>query len=374
MTEATTAPAKKLRVGIIGLGFIARLKHLPGLAANSDLCDIVAFCDFEQDLCDKYQAKYGSADSYTTNDYMDLVNDPSIDVIHVLTWNISHCEITCKALEAGKHVMCEKPMAITGEEARLMAETAKKTGKKLTIGYQNRFRHDTLAMKKVIDEGHLGDIYLGKAHAIRRRGVPTWGVFTDIEKQGGGPLIDIGTHALDLTLFFMDKYDVASVTGSTFHKISEIPYGDVGSEFDKDNFTTEDSAFGYVKMKDGSVIILEAAWAINIAPPREAACTLAGTVGGAELVSLGGNDYQLVVNGVMGGETITAQPGKPQAFFGAGGMEGGSFAGNGEAKQWLEAIINDTEPLVKPEQAVVVTEILEAIYKSDKSGEPVYFN
>ncbi|HSN43113.1 MAG TPA: Gfo/Idh/MocA family oxidoreductase [Propionibacteriaceae bacterium] len=374
MTEATTAPTKKLRVGVIGLGFIARLKHLPGLAANSDLADVVAFCDFEQDLCDKYQKMYGSADSYTTNDYMDLINDDSIDVIHVLTWNVSHCEITCKALEAGKHVMCEKPMAITGEEARLMVETAKKTGKKLTIGYQNRFREDTLALAKAVDEGSLGEVYVAKAHAIRRRGVPTWGVFTDVEKQGGGPLIDIGTHALDLALYFMDNYEVASVVGNTFHKVSEIPYGDKGSEFDKDNFTTEDSAFGYVKMKNGAVIFLEAAWAINFAPPREASVTLAGTKGGAELVPTATGDYQMILNGVVGGQQVTTTPGAGPGFFGSGGGQGGSFAGNGESKQWLEAIMNDTEPLVKPEQAVVVTEILEAIYKSDKSGQPVYFD
>ena len=144
-------------------------------------------------------------------------------MIHVCTWNVSHCEITCAALEAGKHVMCEKPMAITGEDARKMVETAKRTGKKLTIGYQNRLRQDTQFLRGVVDAGELGEIYVAKAHAVRRRGVPTWGVFTDKEKQGGGPLIDIGTHALDLTLWYMGNYEVESVTGSVFESCATSP-------------------------------------------------------------------------------------------------------------------------------------------------------
>ena len=109
-------------------------------------------------------------------------------------------------LESGKHVMCEKPMAKTAAEAREMLAAARRTGKKLTIGYNNRFRSDSQHLKSVCEAGELGDIYYAKAHAIRRRAVPTWGVFLDGEKQGGGPLIDIGTHALDLTLWMMDNY------------------------------------------------------------------------------------------------------------------------------------------------------------------------
>ncbi|HEX2858206.1 MAG TPA: Gfo/Idh/MocA family oxidoreductase [Propionibacteriaceae bacterium] len=362
---------KKLRVGIIGLGFIARLKHLPGLASVSDKVDIVAFCDFNQDLCDKYLEQYGAEGAYTTTDWHEVVNDPSIDVIHVCTWNVSHSEITCAALEAGKHVMCEKPMAINGAEARKMLETARRTGRKLTIGYQNRFRDDAQFVRRAVDEGSLGDIYLAKAHAVRRRGVPTWGVFTDVEKQGGGPLIDIGTHALDLTLWYMGNYEVDQVSGQVFHKIAEIPYGDEGSEFDQQNFSTEDSAFGFIKMKNGATIFLEAAWALNVLRSREASCTLAGTKGGAEMIT--DNGYvEAVLNGVAGGKTVFTQPGPSVRAYGFGGP-GGPDPGAREAAAWIDAVLNDTEPLVKPEQAVVVTEILEAIYTSASTGESVKF-
>ena len=135
-------------------------------------------------------------------------------MVHVLTPNRDHSYITVDALEAGKHVMCEKPMAINTAEAQKMIDAAKRTGKKLTIGYQNRFRPDSRYLKQVCEAGDLGEIYYARAQAIRRRAVPTWGVFLDEEKQGGGPLIDIGTHALDLTLWTMNNYEPEMVVGT----------------------------------------------------------------------------------------------------------------------------------------------------------------
>ncbi len=363
----------KLRVGVIGLGFIGMGKHLPGLAANPDDCEIVAVCDFKADLCEKAIAKY-APNAYSTDDYTKLVNDPDIDVIHVCTWNVSHCQISCEAMEAGKHVMCEKPMAINGEEARQMLETAKKTGKKLTIGYQNRFRTDAQFLKRTIDAGELGEIYVAKGHAIRRRGVPTWGVFTDIEKQGGGPLIDIGTHALDLSLWYMDNYDVDTVVGNVFYKLGKKPGGNPGGNWDPDTFSTEDSAFGYITMKNGACVFLEAAWAINFQKGREAAVTLAGTEGGADIDVVDGGAYQATINKIVADEQITYAPKPATKFFSPGGSEDEyQRTARLEAASWLAAIKNDTDPLVLPEQACRVTEVLEAIYKSSETGEPVTF-
>ncbi|MCA0296434.1 MAG: Gfo/Idh/MocA family oxidoreductase [Actinobacteria bacterium] len=357
----------KFRVGIIGVGFIGTLKHLEGLAGNADLCDVVAICDLDLSRAEKARELFGSADSYVTTDYRDVLADDSIDVVYVCTWNVSHCEITCAALEAGKHVMCEKPMAITGEEARKMVETAKRTGKKLTIGYQNRLREDAQFVRGAVDAGELGEIYVAKAHALRRRGVPTWGVFTDKEKQGGGPLIDIGTHALDLALWYMGNYDVDSVTGSVYTKLRDKPQGNPGGGWDPATFSVEDSAFGYIRLKNGAAIFLEAAWALNVKDPREAAVTLIGTEGGAE-IERGEDGYQATLNKVLADRMITSSP-----TASSPGSEGFTALGTAETRQWLEAIRNDTDPIVLPEQACVVTEILEAIYASAASGEPVRF-
>ena len=171
----------------------------------------------------------------------------------MLTPNVSHCEITVAAFEAGKHVMCEKPMAASTEDAQKMMEAWRKSGKLFTIGYQNRYRTDSLTLKKLCEEGYLGDIYFAKAHAIRRRGVPTWGVFPDKSKQGGGPLIDIGTHALDLTLWMMDNYKPKSVMGKSFEVLGKLlelgNQGNMMGTWDNKTYEAEDSAFGFVTME-----------------------------------------------------------------------------------------------------------------------------
>ena len=134
----------------------------------------------------------------------------------------------------------------------------------------------------------MGDIYFAKAHAIRRRAVPTWGVFPDKSQQGGGPLIDIGTHALDLTLWLMNNHKPASVSGSVFYKLGNLPKAVEGNAFgswDPKTYEVEDSAFGLIKMENGATIFLEASWALNVIDSREAATTLCGTLGGAEIRS-----------------------------------------------------------------------------------------
>lgn len=367
---------KKLRVGIVGCGGIANQKHFPALKSQSALCEMVAFCDIIEERAKKACEEYGAEDARYYTDYTELLKDESIDVVHVCTPNVAHCPITVAAFEAGKHVMCEKPMAATTEDAEKMMEAWKKSGKKFTIGYQNRFRKDTQMLHAACEAGDLGEIYFAKAHAIRRRAVPTWGVFPDKSKQGGGPLIDIGTHALDITLWMMDNYEVESVTGSVFEKLGHLPEATQGNMFgawDPKTYEVEDSAFGYIKMKNGATIFLEAAWAINMKDSREAATTLCGTKAGAEII--GGmskeGDYELVINKTSYGQLTEERlsSGGTIAFF-----EGGSDKEEViECKQWMEAILNDTEPLVKPEQAFVVTKILDNIYKANQLGHEIKF-
>ncbi|OUL08185.1 oxidoreductase [Sedimentibacter sp. SX930] len=362
----------KLKFGIIGCGGIANGKHFPALAKLSDKVEIVAFCDTVIERAEKAAKEYGTADALVTEDYKALLAREDIDVIHVLTPNISHSYITVDALEAGKHVMCEKPMAINYAEAKEMLDAAQRTGKKLTIGYQNRFRADSLATYDACSKGELGDIYFAKAHAIRRKGVPTWGVFPDKSKQGGGPLIDIGTHALDLTLWYMNNYKPKSVLGSTYQKLKDNPMANMFGPWNPDTFETEDSAFGLIKMENGATIFLEAAWALNMINPKEAQVTLCGTEGGAEMFGKAFIDQGYVVfNKAAHNQLEQTQPSDAGGVF---GFEGATLEQrDAEAKQWVDAILNDTDPMVKPEQAIVVTQILEAIYKSAETGQVVEF-
>ncbi|MGB9678423.1 MAG: Gfo/Idh/MocA family protein [Thermoanaerobacteraceae bacterium] len=358
---------KSLRVGIIGCGGIAFAKHMPSLAKIKNV-EMVAFCDIVEERAEKAKKEFGNEGAKVYKDYKKLLEDKTIDIVHVCTPNKSHADITVDALYAGKHVMCEKPMAKTAADAKRMVEAAKKSGKKLTIGYQNRFRADSQYLHKLTQEGELGEIYFAKAHAIRRRAVPTWGVFLNEEEQGGGPLIDIGTHALDLTLWMMNNYKPKVVMGTSYHKLAEKENAaNAWGSWDPKKFTVEDSAFGFITMENGATIILESSWALNTLEVGEAMTTLCGTEGGADMKD------GLRINGEKFGKLYTTKVSTDVGGvdFYEGKSDDPAFL---EAKAWIDSIINDTEPVVKPEEAFVVTEILEAIYKSAKTGEPVYFN
>ena len=274
---------EKVRIGVIGCGGIANGKHMPAEKKNPN-AEMVAFCDIIEERAIKANKEYGNETSKVYTDYKELLKDKTIDAVLVLTHNSEHCRITVDALNAGKHVLCEKPMAMNYEEAKKMIEARDRSGKILTIGYQNRFRKEAMYLKDLADQDYFGEIYYAEAIAIRRRAVPTWGVFIDEEKQGGGPLIDIGTHALDLTLFAMNNYEPAYCVGKTYHKLNkQTGTGNAWGDWDTEKFTAEDSAFGFVVMKNGATINLRSSWALNYANPLEAATTVCGDKAGAEL-------------------------------------------------------------------------------------------
>ena len=361
-----------VKIGIIGCGGIANGKHMPALKKLKDV-EMVAFCDVIEERAQKAAKEYGVPGAKVFTDYKELLK-LDLDVVHVLTPNKQHSFITVDALEAGKHVMCEKPMAINTVEAQKMLDAAKRTGKKLTIGYQNRFRPECQYLKKVVEAGDLGDIYYARAQAIRRRAVPTWGVFLDAENQGGGPLIDIGTHALDLTLWEMDNYEPAMVVGSVFRKLADNENAaNAWGSWDPKKFTVEDSAVGFIKMKNGATIVLESSWALNTLLTSEAKTILCGTKGGADMLGPEGSSLRL--NGERFSkmyETIPNLAASGAAFFDG---ETGGKAEEIEARMWIDHVKDDSKPLItKPEQAYVVTQILEAIYESQKTGKPVFFD
>ena len=359
---------KKLRVGIIGCGGIATSKHMPSLKKIKEV-EMVAFCDIIEERAIDAAKKYGAEGSKVYVDYKELLKDETLDVVHICTPNRSHSFITVDALHAGKHVMCEKPMAINSVEAKKMVDAAKETGKMLTIGYQNRQRKDAKYLKAEADAGVFGDIYYAKATALRRRAVPTWGVFINEYEQGGGPLIDIGTHALDLTLWTMDNYKPKYCVGTTYHKLNDqTESANVFGQWKPEEFTVEDSAFGFIVMENGATINLESAWAINMTDTKEACTTICGTKAGAKMLDQG----VLEINGVNHNTMYESRPnldGKGVPFYDAGSYS----PAEEEAKQWINAILTGTQPTVLPEQAYCVTQILEGIYESAKTGKPFYF-
>lgn len=357
---------KKFKVGIIGCGGIATNKHMPSIK-ELGRADMVAFCDIDIDKAKKAKESFGTADASVFEDYKELLK-MDLDAVYVCTPNRSHSFITVDALHSGKHVMCEKPMAINTAEAEKMLKAAKETGKMLTIGYQTRYRADSQYLKRACEDGALGDIYFAKANAIRRRAVPTWGVFLNEFEQGGGPLIDIGTHALDLTLWMMDNYKPKYVVGTSYHKLNnDTESANAWGDWDPQKFTVEDSAFGFIVMENGATIMLSSSWALNTLDVEEAATVLCGTKGGADMHD------GLRLNGVKYNKQYVEKPdlsGGGVAFYSGSGMSMQLF----EQKVFFEALAGEGKLTVLPEQALVVTKILEAIYESARSGKPVYFN
>ena len=358
---------KTFRIGVIGCGGIANGKHLPALS-KLDNVEIVYFCDIIRERAQKAKADYGTDAAIVTEDYHDVINDKTIDAVHVLTPNRMHSEISCAAMECKKHVLCEKPMAINAAEAKKMLDTSKKTGMTLYIGYQNRYTPESQYVKKEALAGFFGDVYFARAYAVRRRAVPTWGVFLNEYEQGGGPLIDIGTHALDLTLWTMDNYKPKYCVGTTYHKLNnDVNTGNAWGDWDPKKFTVEDSAFGFIVMQNGATITLESSWALNTHESCEAKFALCGTKGGCDM--RGG---PLVLNEIRNGVQVNTYPqldAKGVAFY--DGIK--SMPGDLESKMFYKALEDGSEQLVLPEQAFVVSQILDGIYTSAKTGKPVYF-
>ncbi len=356
-----------VKVGIIGCGGIANGKHMPSLRKLPNV-QMIAFCDIIEKRAKEAAEAFGTPDAKVYTDYKELLKNEEVEVVHVLTPNREHADITIDALYAGKHVMCEKPMAKTAADAKRMCDAAKATGKKLTIGYQHRQKVQSAYAKQYIDTDALGEIYYANCLATRRRGTPNWGVFLDEDAQGGGPIIDIATHSLDLTLYLMNNYEPAVVLGKTHKKLEHPEAGNIWGDNGVSTTPLEESACAMIVMKNGATILLETSWALNIADPiPEGSCVLCGSKAGLSILK-----DKLVINKVELGREVNTEVNTSAGGvnFYSGVKETPALT---EARNWIQCIIDDTDPVVLPDQARVVSEILEAIYTSSKTGKPVYF-
>ena len=351
-----------VNVGIIGCGGIANGKHMPSLKKIPNV-RMIAFCDVIPERAEKAARDYGVPGAKVYTDYRELLKNADVEVVHVLTPNREHADISIDALYAGKHVMCEKPMAKTAADARRMVEAAKATGKKLTIGYQHRQKSTSRYAKQYIETGALGEIYYANCLAIRRRGTPNWGVFLNEEEQGGGPIIDIATHSLDLTLYLMNNYEPKMVLGKTHKKLEHPEAGNIWGDNGVSTTPLEEAACAMIVMKNGATILLETSWALNtVEPVQEGSCVLCGSRAGLQI-----KNNNLVINRVELDRQV-----KEEVDVSAGGVafyDGAKVtAAETEAINWIKAIVEDKAPMVLPEQALVVSEILEAIYVSETNS------
>lgn len=348
--------AKKVRIGVIGTGGIANGAHLPGYSQIPDLCEIYALCDIDPAALKKTSERYPDV-PHKFADYKKLLELDEIDGVSICTPNYVHYQPTIDALKAGKHVLCEKPIAMNAAQGAEMVRTARKEGKILQIGYNSRFSPAIQALKRHIDAGELGDIYYARAQSLRVRGIPGWGVFIDKSKQGGGPLIDIGVHILDLTLWLMGHPKPVTCSGVTYQNLGTR--GDlVGfmGQWDYKNYTVEDMASALLRFDNGASVALEASFIANLKEETHNS-TLLGTEGGA-------TTHPVTITQERYKSLFTYELKVPNANINT------HYA---EMKSFVECIRDGKEPLVTGEHGLMVAQIMDAIYQSAEQGKEVQF-
>ena len=289
----------KIRVGIIGCG--VGLAHARGYARLPHV-EIVALADVNSERFQRITKEIPVADLYTN--YEDLLARDDIDAVSIALPNYLHAPVTLAAFEAGKHVMIEKPLALTVAEGKSMVEAAARTGRKLMICFNYRFRGDSQSIKRHADAGGLGDVYFVRAGWLRQTGIPGSGSwFSNKALSGGGPLIDLGVHVLDLALWLMGSPEPATVSGATYAKFGPRGHGSWGGArfiVGEGGYTVEDMATGYVRFANGATLALEVSWASFTSHRDDYYVHLFGNEGGAELNV---KQYGFVDNVRLFGET-----------------------------------------------------------------------
>jgi len=277
---------KKLRVGIIGTGGIAKVAHLPNYKKLDDV-ELVACADIDLTAAKKVSKEFKIPHIY--EDCNEMLEKESLDAVSVCTPNVVHRDPTIAALKAGAHVLTEKPMAGDLPSAVKMYEASKKYKRMLIVGFQTRFRIDLNSLKDLAQAGELGDVYYARALALRRWGVPVRPTFIDRKLSGGGPLLDIGCYAVDMVMYVLGFPVPKTAYAVTYDKICKDPVmarkEGWGGHYRVEDFSVEDNAFGFVKFRDGMTMLLETNWA-SFSPADVFNIVLLGTKGGAQLTPL----------------------------------------------------------------------------------------
>ena len=344
-----------LKVGIIGVGGISG-SHLPGWAA-SEHAEVVAGSDIREDVLRSWGQNQGISKLYTQA--ADLFSDSDLDIIDICTPNMYHAPLAIAALEAGKHVICEKPLAPTPGQVREMIEARDRAGRMLMTAQHFRFQDSSRALKTEIDQGVLGHVYHARCWMLRRGGAPSTPGFVMRQHSGGGPCIDIGVHILDLTLWFMGNPEPVSVSGVARAEIAKQDgaFG-IGGRLLPEEFNVEDFAAAFVRFADGASLVLEVSWLLHHDTTGEdMQMWLYGTRGGShwpkcEILESNYDTKQFY------NRTLKLRP---------PGLEPHAQ----ECLEFARAIVDGAPSPVPAEQSLQVMSILDGIYRSQKAGGEV---
>ncbi len=355
---------KKLKFGIVGCGGIYTWAHYYAYENNENI-EVVAFCDIKIEKAYAAAEKLGVSKEHCYEDYKEMLEKEELDAIDICTPNYLHSIVAVDALNKGIHVFCEKPDAVSVAEAKKMQDAADKNGKVLMVMRNNRYNNYSKFLKKYIADGKMGEIYTARCGWRRRRGIPgKGGWFTTKAQSGGGPLIDLGVHMIDLCIWLMGNPTPVAVTGCTYCKFADNDAG-ADSEHSKfgeaaadGTFDVEDLAMGFIKFDNGASMQVEFSWASNIEREKNF-IELRGTRAGA---STDTTDDKFKIFTEENGTTVDIVPNLPQG--GPGGHAQNIF-------HFVDVINGKAEPDFVPVQGVNMVKILEAMYKSAETGKEV---
>ena len=344
---------KKLRVAIIGCGGICQTH----MRAYKDIpeVEIVAGVDIKQDRLDLMHEQWGIPKNALFTDWKKMLAKIKPDAVDVCTPNGVHCAPVVDACNAGCHAIVEKPMAMNPAECEKMIAAAKKNKIKLAVGFQNRYNPKTQFLKRAKDEGQFGDIMFVKVQALRRRGIPNWGVFGQKKLQGGGPMIDIGVHLVEASHYFLGAPKPVAAVGRTWTYLGDKPSEVVcpWPGWDYKTYTVEDLAIGQIRFDNGALMQIEASFAAHI-EKNVFNFTFAGTKGG-------GSWDPAKIYTDRAGTMIDVSPnylpdGEFQILF------------KYKLQNWVDAILKGTELTAPGEAGLMVQKILDGIYRSAAKG------
>ncbi|MEZ4667012.1 MAG: Gfo/Idh/MocA family oxidoreductase [Anaerolineae bacterium] len=351
-----------VRAGIVGLG--VGQAHAKGYM-GSPYADLVAICDMNEARLQESGDKWKVDARYT--DYKQMFKEAKLDIVSVCVPNAAHAEVSIAALKAGVHVICEKPMAVNVAEAEAMLEAARSSKRQLMVSYNYRFQSDSQWMKKMVTDGKLGTVYHVDVSWRRETGIPGWGLFGSKAASGGGALIDLGVHVIDLALWMMDFPEVETVSGqvrSLFGPNGRKTWGRTPGQKIEGGFDVDDGAIAFLRLNNGASMVVNITWAEHMAPQEDMfRVELQGTEGTAILhVRNYKNMDTLRFYTEMAGQPVTVVPGV--RFDGPQGHEAMVI-------DLTRAIANNETPSTSGEQGLIGVEILEALYQSAESGHEI---
>lgn len=351
-----------LRIGVIGAGAIAIHGHLPAFKILPDV-EVIALCDTAVERAQAVAIQFAIPEVYA--DYRDLLAVPSLDAVTIALPNVLHAPVTIAALEAGKHVLCEKPLATTLADGQMMVDAAARAGKVLAVNMHYRMAAELVTLRSAIAAGRLGRVRYVNIRFLRRTGIPGFGSwFTQQNLSGGGVLMDIGAHMLDLALWLQGFPGVAVVRGEV--QSLQGPRGRGRGSWGSDTasqgvFDVEDFASVHLRLAHSGVITVEVSWALY--GEDEERVQVLGEEGGADLFpTLYGTTSPLHFFRYEGESPVDIIPVL---------LPVSNRSSTGPIGRYVAAIRSGAEPTATGQQALEVMKVLAAAYRSAAAGHEV---